>query len=634
MSGAGKAPDPSSVAGLSRRTVMKLSGAAALSAALPFSGARAEPQTGLHGLSLFGELKYGPDFTHFSYVNADAPKGGILRYRPPSWGYNQNPQTYNTLNTLILKGDAPPRMELCFDSLMVRAYDEPDAVYGLVAQRVDVSEDGNTYTFTLRPEARFHDGSGLKAADVGFSMMLLKDEAHPYIRQILADLEDVEVEHDTRVSLRFNGKQTRQAPLLAATLPILSKRYYSSYDFQQTTLTPPLSSGPYKVGDHAVGRYVEYHRVEDYWAKDLPVMAGQNNFDIVRVDFFRDHQVAFEAFKKGDLTFHEEFYSKLWATQYDFPALKAGDVIKTEFPDDRLAGAQGWFFNTRRDKFKDPRVRRAIGLVFDFEWSNKSLFYGIYERAQSFFQNSDMMAKGKPPEAELALLEPFRGKTPEAVFGEAILQPKTSGTGFDRKLMAQALKLLEEAGYKKDGQALVNAAGEPLTIEFLNNSPAFERIALPYIKNLKRLGIDASFRLVDPSQYQARLNDFDFDIVSRRFALSATPGDEIKQLWGSEAANVPGANNLSGINDPVVDALIDKLLAADSREAMTTVAHALDRVLRAGYYWVPQWTKNVHTVAMWDIFGYPDKMPTYDVFPVESTWWIDKDKAEQRGKGL
>ncbi|MBO0346433.1 ABC transporter substrate-binding protein [Roseibium sp. CAU 1637] len=621
--------------GLSRRMVLKLSGVAAMCSGLVPGLAPGPALAGgtgpLHGLSVFGELKHAKDFSGFSYANAGAPKGGALKFRPPSWNYNQNPQTFNTLNTLILKGDAPPRMEMCFDSLMVRAYDEPDAVYGLVAETVEVSEDGNYYTFNLRNEARFHDGSKLTAEDVAFSMLLLKEKAHPFIRQILAELRDAVVLNETRVVLVFTGKQTRQAPLLAVVLPILSKRYYTAYDFQQTTLTAPLSSGPYKVSDHAVGRYIEYARVKDYWAKDLPVMAGHNNFDTIRLDFFREYQVAFEAFKKGAVTFHEEFSSKIWATDYDFPALSDGKVLRKEFPDDRPAGAQGWFFNSRREKFRDPRVRQAISLAFDFEWANKSLFFDMYERTQSFFQNSDMAAKGSPSAPELSLLEPHRADLPEEVFGEVKLQPVTDGSGFDRKLLAKALDLLTEAGFERFGSKLVDASGAPLTIEFLNNSPGFERIVLPYIKNLERLGISASFRLVDPTQYQARLNDFDFDVCSRRFALSATLGDDIKQLWGSEAAAVPGSNNLAGIADPVVDELIAKILAAETREDMTIAARALDRVLRAGHYWVPQWTKSVHTVALWDIFGYPDKQASYDVFPVESTWWSDAEKAKKLG---
>lgn len=616
----------------SRRQLLKLTGAAALTASLPLApvAARAAGQP-THGLSVFGELKYGPDFTHFEYVNPDAPKGGRFIFQAPYWYYNQNTLTYNTFNSFILKGDAPPRMELCFDTLMVRAYDEPDAMYGLIAETVEVSEDSNTYTFNLRPEARFHDGSKLTAEDVAFSLMLLKGDGHPQISQNLQELEDAEVLEDYRVAVRFSGAQSRQLPLLVAGLPIFSKRYYTAYDFSQSTLTAPLSSGAYKVGRHAVGRFVEYHRIPEYWAKDLAVLRGQKNFDIVRVDFYRDNQVSFEAFKKGDVTYREEFRSKNWATEYTFPAVEDKRVVKKEFPDGRPSGAQGWFINTRLEKFKNPILRRALSYAFDFEWSNQNLFYGLYQRTQSFFENSDMKAEGSPTPEELALLEPFRDQLPESVFGPAYIQPVSNGSGFDRTMLREANDLLKQAGFERNGAELVGPDGKQLTIEFLNNSPAFERIINPFIKNLERLGIDASFRLVDPAQYQARLNEFDFDICSRRYSLSPTLSETIRTSWGSEAAKTPGTYNIAGISDPVVDALMDKILAADTRAQMNVAARALDRVLRSGHYWVPQWFKPVHNVAVWDMFGHPQETPRY-FFPVEDLWWIDEEKAEKIGK--
>ncbi|MTI44647.1 microcin C transport system substrate-binding protein [Roseibium hamelinense] len=616
----------------SRREVLKLSGAAALFSAFPAGLPAMARQAGIsHGLSVFGDLKYGPDFKHFDYVVPDAPKGGRFSFRAPSWGFNQNIQTYNTFNTFILKGDAPPRMELCFDSLMVRALDEPDAMYGLVAETVEVSEDGNTYTFNLRPEARFHDGSKLTAEDVAFSLMLLKEEGHPQISQTIRELAGADAIDTHRLEVRFSGNQTRQLPLFVAGLPIFSKRYYTAFSFDQSTLTPPLSSGPFKVGDHAVGRFVEYDRVKDYWAQDLPVVIGHYHFDVLRIEFFRDYQVSFEAFKKGNITFQEEFSSKIWATEYNFPAVEGGRVVQEIFPDNRPSGAQGWFFNTRRDKFADPRVREAIGYAFDFEWSNQSLFYGLYERTASFFENSDMKAEGLPSEAELALLEPFRGQVPDSVFGEPWVPPVSDGSGFDRSLLRKAAQMLKEAGYKRDGAALIGPDGQQLTIEFLNNSAAFERIVMPFITNLERLGIAATFRLVDPAQYQARLNEFDFDVAGRRYALSATLGDSIRQFWGSRAASTPGSYNLSGISDSAVDALIEKALAAETRDDMVIAARSLDRVLRSGKYWVPQWSKGTHTIAMWDMFGYPDKPPHY-AFPVETTWWLDQEKAKKIGQ--
>ena len=528
-----------------------------------------------HGLSVFGDLKYPKDFTHFDFVDPEAPKGGTFSFQAPYWYYNQNVQTYNTFNSFILKGDAPPRMEMCFDTLMVRAWDEPDAVYGLVAETVEVSEDNNVFTFNLRPEARFHDGSKITAEDVAFSIMLIKADGHPLLSQPLAALKDAEILDEHRVALHYDGTQARSLPLaVAANYPVFSKRYYTAYDFKQSTLTPPLSSGPYKVGKHAVGRYVEYHKVENYWAKDLAVTKGRFNFDVVRLEFFRERQVAFESFKKGEVFYREEFSSKNWATEYNFPAFEDGRVKRREFPEGRPSGAQGWFINTRREKFKDPKVRQALGFAFDFEWSNKNLFYGLYERTQSFFENSDMKAEGMPSAAELALLDPFRDQLPEAVFGEAIVPPVSNGSGFDRNLLRQASTLLEEAGYKREGTALVGPDGQPLEIEFLNNTKAFERITNPMLKNFERLGIKANLRIVDPAQYQSRLNDYDFDIASRRYSLAPTLSDTIREMWGSRAAATPGTYNTAGISSPVVDALIDKAIAAQSRNEMVTAARA------------------------------------------------------------
>lgn len=614
---------------LNRRTLLKLTGAAAAFSAMPrlpaFAGGAAS-----HGLSVFGDLKYAPDFAAFDYVNANAPKGGRMVFTAPSWAYNQNAQTFNTFNSFILKGDAPPRMELCFDTLMVRALDEPDAMYGLVAESVEILDGGNTYVFHLRQKARFHDGAPLTAEDVAFSFMTLKELGHPLIQQTITELVEAKALDERRVEIRFSGRQSRQLPLTVAALPILSKDYYTTYDFAQSTLTPPLSSGPYRVGSHEVGRYVEYRRVEDWWGKDLPVSRGAFNFDVLRLEFFRDAQVAFEGFKKGSITFQEEFSSKRWATEYAFPAIAEGRVKRAEYPDHRPSGAQGWFFNTRRDKFADPRIRQAIGLAFDFEWANKNLFYGLYTRTNSFFENSVMMAEGEPKAEELALLDPFRDALPETVFGPAIMAPVSDGSGQDRALLRAADSLLKEAGCQRDGRRLLLPDGKPFEIEFLSNTQAFERIVLPYVKNLERLGIKASFRLVDPSQYQSRLNDFDFDVCGRRYSLEATLGESIRQFWGSKAASTPGSYNIAGIANPAIDALIEKAIYAKTRQEMEIAARALDRCLRAGYYWVPQWFKPIHTVAMWDIFGMPDEPPTYD-FPVETTWWFDKDKAAALG---
>ena len=621
-----------SASGISRRSVMTISAACALAPlipvmmpAMPLAAPAESGET--HGLSVFGDLKYGPEFSNFDYLEPQAPKGGRIAFTAPSWAYNQNPQTFNSFNSFILKGDAPPRIELCFDSLMVRALDEPDAVYGRVARSVRISEDGNRYTFFLRREARFHDGTPLTAEDVAFSLMLLKEKGHPLVSQVIGEMNSAEALADDVVEVVFSGKQTRQLPMVVATLPILSKRYYATRDFTETTMEPPLGSGPYRIGKFEQGRYIEYERASDWWARDLPVSRGAFNFDVIRIEFFRDRQIAFEAMKKGVLSFYEEFSSKSWATEYDFPALNEGKVVKTSFPDDRPAGAQGWFFNTRLEKFADPRTREAIGLAFDFEWTNKNLFYDLYQRTNSFFQNSEMMAQGLPSTQELELLEPLRAQLPAEVFQEVWSAPVSNGSGQDRGLFRRATQLLRDAGWKRDGKRLVSAAGAPLEIEFLSNSPSFERVIQPFVKNLKLIGVDARYRLVDPAQYQSRINEFDFDVVGRRYALSATPGEGIRQFWGSEAAARSGSNNLAGISDPAVDALIEKIIHANSRADMTIACRALDRVLRASHYWVPNWYKASHAVAYWDRFGFPPEKPRYG-FPVETTWWSDNSKTD------
>lgn len=627
--------------GVTRRSVLALGAGAALAPfAAPRSGWAQESGTqgvaaqegARHGLSVFGDLKYGPDFTHFDYLDPDAPKAGSMAFTAPSWQFNQNPQTFNTLNSFVLKGDAPPRMELCFASLMVRALDEPDAMYGLVAETVSVSPDSNVYTFALRPEARFHDGTPLTAEDVAYSLTLLKEKGHPAITQVIREMTGALATGEHTVEVRFSGKQTRQAPLTVASLPIFSKAYYDAHDFEASTMQTPLGCGPYKVGPMEQGRFIEYERVKEWWARDLPAVKGAFNFDVLRIEFFRDREtIGFEAFKKGKLTFWEEFSSKNWATSYDFPAIRADRVVKTTFPDERPAGAQGWFFNTRLEKFADPRTRQAIGLAFDFEWTNQNLFYGLYERTHSFFQNSDMMAEGTPSGAELELLELFRGQVPDAVFGEVWTAPKSDGTGQDRAQLRRAVELLTEAGWTRQGNRVVSASGEPLTVEFLSATSAFDRVIQPYANSLKRIGVDARFRLVDPSQYQSRLNTFDFEITGRRFALSATPGEGLKDLWGSLAADTQGSSNLAGISSPAIDALIDKIIHAPTREEMTTACRALDRILRAGHYWVPNWNRPFYTVAFWDQFGHHGEPPRYDFTP-ESTWWYDAEKAKRIGK--
>jgi microcin C transport system substrate-binding protein len=574
-----------------------------------------------HGLSAFGDLAYPADFQHFAYVNPDAPKGGTFSL--VGWG---GVTTFDSLNNYILKGDAAQGLELLFDTLMTRAADEPDAVYGLVASSAEVGDDGMSVTFTLRPEARFSDGSPLTADDVVFSFDALKTKGHPIYAQTLQDVATAEALDPHTVRYSFKGSLVRDLPLTVAGLPIFSKAYYATRDFAATTLDPPLGSGPYTVGDVKQGRTIVYRRNPDYWAKDLPVNRGRWNFDEIRFEYFRDRTASMEAFKAGTYDFREEFTSKVWATEYDFPAIRAGKVKKEVMPDETPSGTQGFFLNTRREQLKDQLVRQALDLTFDFEWTNRNLFYGLYTRTESFFENSTMKALGEPSQAERSLLENLGVPVPPAALGAAYLPPKTDGSGQIRNQLVQAGKLLDQAGWIIKNGVRVNAKGEPLKLEILNFEPAFERVTAPFVKNLQLLGIDASMRMVDPAQYQRRLKSFDFDITTERYVMRDTPGVELRSYFGSAAASMDGSLNLAGIADPAVDALVERVIAAKSRDELTTAASALDRVLRAGHYWVPHWYKASNTIAYWDKFGQPETKPRFDR-GVLDTWWYDGAKA-------
>jgi len=613
---------------LTRRRVLAAAAAAASAASLgaAVSAARAAPDIESHGLSAFGDLAYPPDFPHFRYVEPKAPKGGTFSQIGPDRLYNQNFLTFNSLNSYILRGDAAQGMQLTFATLMVPSGDEPDALYGLAAAKVRRSADGLTYEFFIRPEAKFHDGTKLTAHDVAFSLTTLKEKGHPLITQSLRDFVEAKANDDASVVVTFAPKRARDVPLFVAALPIFSRAYYAQRPFDQSTLDAPLGSGAYKVGRFEVNRYIEYDRVKDWWGTDLPVSRGQNNFDTLRFEYYRDREVGFEGFTAQNYLFREEFTSRTWATRYDFPAIQDGRVKRDTIPDDTPSGAQGWFINTRRQKFADPRVREALDDAFDFEWTNKTIMYGSYERTVSVFQNSDMMAKGKPGPDELKLLEPFRGRVADEVFGEPYVPPVSDGSGNDRRQLRKAVELLQAAGcaVKNGKRALPN--GEPLTIEFLLDEPTFQPHHLALIKNLGILGIAADIRLVDPVQYRARRDDFDFDITTDRFSFSATPGDSLRSFFSAQAAKLKGSNNLAGIADPVVDSLIETVIAADSRAALTAACRALDRVVRAGRYWIPQWYKPSHWIAYWDVFGRPPAQPRY-FRGIPDTWWYDSAKS-------
>lgn len=603
-----------------RRYVLRL-GAGAVGAAWLRPAVANDAGAKIHGLSAFGELKYPADFRHFDYVNVDAPKGGTFSQLVGSGG-----STFNSLNAYIVKGDVASDMGLIFASLMTRAFDEPDAVYPLAAQELTVSSDGLLYRFRLRPGIKFHDGTDITAADVAFSLNTLKTKGHPAYSSVLRELAEAVAEDKQTVTLRFSPARGLDAPALAASMPIFSEKYYSARPFDETSLEAPLGSGPYRVARFEQGRYVEFERVKNWWGENLPVARGQYNFDLIRDEYYRDREVGLEAFIGRNYLFREEFTSRVWATRYDFPALRDGRVKREVIPDERPSGAQGWLLNTRREKFADRRLREAMVIAFDFEWTNKNLMYGSYDRTHSVFQNSDMMAKGQPSPEEVALLEPFRDRVLPEVFGPAWIPPVSDGSGQDRKLLRSAGDLLNAAGWTvKDGKR-ANAKGEQLSVEFLLTERSFEPHHTTFIKNLRVLGIDANIRLVDPSQAVERLKDFDFDIAIARFIYPQIPGSALRNYFSSEFARTKGSNNLAGVADPVVDALVEKAIAAQSQAQLNTACRALDRVLRSGRYWIPHWSKASFWIAYWDQFGYPKIKPRYARGAPE-TWWFEANKA-------
>jgi len=616
---------------ISRRKVLVLSAGAVVAANWPRSGLAQAAQR--HGMSAFGDLQYPADFTHFNYAKVDAPKGGAYSEIVSNRGYNGSFLTFNSLNSYILKGEGALGMDYTFATLMVRSGDEPDAMYGLAARSVAISDDGLTYRFTLRSQTKFHNGVPLTAQDVAFSLNTLKEKGHPIVSQNLRDFKGAEAVDERTVVARFAEKRGRDVPLFVAGLPIFSRAYYTKQPFDQSTLEAPLGSGPYKVGRFEPGHFIEFERVKDWWGADLPVARGLNNFDTIRYEYYRDREVGFEGFTAKNYLFREEFTSRTWATRYNFPAFQDGRVKRDVIPDATVSGAQGWFINTRREKFKDRRLREALCDAFDFEWTNKNIMYGSYDRTHSVFQNSPLMAIGKPDGAELALLEPFRGKLPDEVFGEPYVPPVTDGTGQDRRWLHRAAQLLNGAGYAIDNRKRVLPSGERITIEFLIDEPTFQPHHMPFIKNLGTLGIDASLRIVDPVQYRKRVDDFDFDITVERMSFSSTPGDSLRNYFSSQAAAIKGSQNLAGIADPAVDALVDHIIAAKTRSELTAGCRALDRVIRAGHYWIPHWYKASHWIAYWDVFGRPAVQPPY-FRGIPDTWWYDRDRAaklEQKG---
>jgi microcin C transport system substrate-binding protein len=588
-------------------------------AAAPVGSGPAPAAGATHGVSIHGDLKYGPGFPHFAYVDPRAPKGGSVTMAATG--------TFDNLNPYILKGVSAVGIGMTFDTLTVQSADEPASEYGLVAETIETPPDRSWVAFTLRPTARFHDGSPMTVEDVLWTFETLRTKGHPLYRSYYAAVASVEKTGPRTVRFTFKPGDNRELPVIVGQLPVLSKAYWAGRDFTKTTLEPPLGSGPYRIESFEPGRSITYRRVPDYWGAALPVNVGRFNFDTIRYDYYRDDTVALEAFKGGAYDIRQwEPSAKNWARAYDVPAVRDGRIRKEQIPNEVPTGMQGFVFNTRRAIFADPRVREALTAAFDFEWSNAHLFYGAYTRTRSYFSNSELASRGLPSAAELAVLEPFRGRVPEEVFTREY-QPPTTGPDGVRPNLVRALALLEQAGWVVRDLRLVNArTGQPMSFEILLDEPTFERIALPFVKNLERLGVSARVRTVDAAQYEYRVKQFDFDMTVELLPQSMSPGNEQTDYFGSASASTPGSRNLAGIRDPVVDRLIEALIAAPDRPALVARTRALDRVLLWGHYVVPHYHLGAFRVAYWNRFGRPAVSPRFDLGL--DTWWVLPRQAE------
>ena len=582
-------------------------------AATPAWPRPAPPVRPAHGLSIHGDLKYGPGFSHFGR----APKGGSVTLRAIG--------TFDNLNAgalpFILKGVPAAGLGNTFDTLTVASTDEPSSEYGLVAESIETPADRAWVAFTLRAAARFHDGSPMTVEDVIWTFDTLRTRGHPLYRSYYAQVASVAKTGPRTVKFTFKGNENRELPVIVGQLPVLSKAYWTSHDFAKTTLQAPLGSGPYRVESLEPGRSITYRRVKDYWAAALPVNVGRHNFDTIRYDYYRDDVVALEAFKAGAYDFRAENSSKNWATAYDVPPVRDGRIRKEAIPNEIPTGMQGWVYNTRRAIFSDARVREALAAAFDFEWSNAHLFYKAYTRTRSYFSNSELASRGLPSEAELKVLAPFRGRVSDEVFRREYRPPSTEPGGL-RPNLIHALELLKQAGWVVRDMRLVNTqTGRPLAFEILLDDPNWERIALPFVKNLERLGVSARVRTVDSAQYEYRMKQFDFDMTVGLFSQSLSPGNEQVDFWASTSATTPGSRNLAGVRDPAVDRLIELVISAPDRPALIARTRALDRVLLWGHYIIPHFHITAFRVAYWNRFGRPAVSPKYDLG--FETWWIE-----------
>lgn len=585
-----------------------------------------------HGYSRFGDLKYPADFKHLDYVNPDAPKGGEIS----SFALG----SFDNIHRYTHKGDHAGSATIFFESLMAGTADEVDSLYGLLAETIEYPESRQWAIFNLRPEAKFSDGTDLKASDVVFSYNSLKEKGLPSLRALFRDFVSVEALDDDRVKFTFTEglppSILSEQISLAAGLSVFSEEWWSGTnekgeprDFAETTLEAPLGTGPYVLHEMEPGRMISYKLNPDYWGKDLPINVGQNNFEVIRYEYYGDTVAALEGFKAGNFTFRSENSSKVWATGYDFPAVENGWVIKTELPDGNLANAQNYIFNLRKEKFQDPRVREAMGLMFNFEWANKTLFFDLYARVTSFWGNSDFEAKGPPSAEEVAILEEFAEHLPEGVLtDDAIVPSVSSDRQLDRKALRRANQLLDDAGWPvgSDGMRR-NAEGEKLSVEILYFSPSFARIHEPYVENLKRIGVDAQTKKVDSATYSNLLETFDFEMITQSIGTSLAPGLGLRQWFNSSGVDTnTGNRNLAGFSNPAVDALVERVIASDSREELVLNTRALDRAMRSLKWTVPQWFKDVHTVAYWDMYDHPETIPPF-ALGAFSWWWYNEEKA-------
>ena len=578
-----------------------------------------------HGISTFGELKYNSDFQHLDYVNPNAPKGGEVSI----WAFG----SFDSMHPYTTKGRSGSLSSIFFESLLTGTSDEIGSAYGLVAKSMEYPKDRSWVIFNMRPEAKFSDNSPLTAEDVMFSYKLLQEKGLPSFRAVIEkEIDTVEILGKHKIKFTFKkGIPTRDLPASAGSLPIFSKNYYekSGADFEASTLTPGIGSGPYILDNLDVGQTINYKRNPEYWGANLPINIGRNNFDKIRVEYFADYNSAFEGFKGGSYTFRTEYMSKLWATGYDFPAIEKKWVTKKLLPSGDMAPGQSFIINLRKDKFKDIRVRKAIGLMFNFEWSNKTLFYDLYARINSFWENSDMAATGKPSKDELIILNSLKNTLPSGIIDSDVAEVSVSSTKqLDRKNLRMASKLLDDAGWEVgDDGVRKNKNGATLDIEILNDSQAFTRIIEPFIENLKSLGVNAVHTKIDNAQMTERERSFDFDIVTGNFPMSFTPGSGLKQYFGSETADV-SIFNKAGIKSEVIDELIEVVMAAKTRDELKVAVKTLDRVLRSYYFWIPQWFKDVHTVAYYDYYEHPENLPPYDMGLLDF-WWINNEKYNE-----